>query len=378
MMFLFAVVFLSLANFAFGTCVSYGIDFVNGGSYFIDSTEATDFTFLSQFEGCTSGEEITPILVDPNEDEYFCSQIATTPDDTSILSTCPILQTDMFSGTWYIVIEGLTFAYVRTFTLTVGVPTTTTAIPTITVGMTSTPDVVTTTSLSISTGSTIIAPSTVTIPCKTTSKTTTVTPSPVFTTTTRTITITKTTKTISTSSTKHITSTATCTPPPFPRAPDPRVQAPLILPHGTVNPHKLKARAWYARDVIYPKARGVTFNVARNAGVVKRGPDEATVTVTETTFTATTTSTTVLEASTVVQTEYSTTIETITPSPVTKCSGVTKVTFTSTASTKTFTRLSVTKTTIYATKTVSVCHTIKTTTTPKALQTSCIKSGGSM
>ena len=38
----------------------------------------------------------------------------------------PVLQTAMFSGTWYIVIEGLTFAYVRTFTLTVGVPTTTT------------------------------------------------------------------------------------------------------------------------------------------------------------------------------------------------------------------------------------------------------------
>jgi hypothetical protein len=31
--------------------VSYGIDFVNGGSYFIDDTEAVDFTFLSQFEG---------------------------------------------------------------------------------------------------------------------------------------------------------------------------------------------------------------------------------------------------------------------------------------------------------------------------------------
>lgn len=28
----------------------------------------------------------------------------------------------MFSGTWYIVIEGLSFAFVRTFTLTVGLP----------------------------------------------------------------------------------------------------------------------------------------------------------------------------------------------------------------------------------------------------------------
>jgi hypothetical protein len=59
---------------------------VNGGSYFIDDTEAVDFTFLSQFEGCDD-EEITPILVDPDENEYFCSQILTSPEDTSMLST---------------------------------------------------------------------------------------------------------------------------------------------------------------------------------------------------------------------------------------------------------------------------------------------------
>jgi len=90
-----------------------------------------------------------------------------------------------------------------------------------------------------------------------------------------------------------------------------------------------------------------------------------------------------------------------TPSPVTKCSGVTKVLSTSTAPTKTFTNLSVTKVTFYATKTVSFwyvfmmtirkimhtgrnlfadngSHTIKITTTPRALQTSCIGSGGSI
>jgi hypothetical protein len=32
----------------------------------------------------------------------------------------------MFTGTWYIVIEGPDFAYTRTFYLTVGVPTTVT------------------------------------------------------------------------------------------------------------------------------------------------------------------------------------------------------------------------------------------------------------
>ncbi|KAG4417485.1 hypothetical protein IFR04_009368 [Cadophora malorum] len=272
MMLLLYLVFLSLANLAFSTCVSYGIDFVNRGFYFIGSTKSTDFTFLSQFEGCTSGEEITPILVDPNGDEYFCSQITTTPDDTSILSTCPILQTDMFSANWYVVIEGLTFAYVRTFTLTVGIPATIKATPT-------------------------------------------------------------------SNNPLHVLHRLI-------------KLIPVVTVDVTSTPDAVKAR--HARDVFYPKACGMTFNVALDAGVVKRGPGEATTL------------------------EYLTTIKTITPSPVTKCSGVTKVLSTSTAPTKTFTSLSVTKVTFYATKTVSFCHTIKITTTPRALQTSCIGSGGSI
>lgn len=97
-------VFASLARYTKGQCVSYGLDFVNGGSYFIDSTLATNFTFLSEFDGMSlafpsksvtdrfSGigcddEEITPILVDPDENEYFCSDIPTSPDLTSFLST---------------------------------------------------------------------------------------------------------------------------------------------------------------------------------------------------------------------------------------------------------------------------------------------------
>jgi hypothetical protein len=36
--------------------------------------------------GCDN-ESITPILVDPDENEYFCSDIQTSPDDTSTLST---------------------------------------------------------------------------------------------------------------------------------------------------------------------------------------------------------------------------------------------------------------------------------------------------
>ncbi|CZR54879.1 uncharacterized protein PAC_04763 [Phialocephala subalpina] len=357
MHFLFVpLVLLNLIKLAHCTCESYGIDFTNGGSYFIDDTDAIDFTFLTQFEGCDD-EEITPILVDPDENEYFCSQIATSPDDTSFLSTCPILQTEMFSGSWYIVIEGLTFAYVRTFTLTVGAPTTVTATPTVTVGITSTPDAVTPT--------TVTATPTVTVGITSTPDAT--------------ITITKTTKTISTSTTSTLTSTAICTPPYFPPGVDPKLQNPLYLPHTTIIPHSSKkAKPRHVRDVMYAKAKGMPFNVRRNAQIAKRGPDDPTVTVTETTSSATITTTSTLPASTIVLTTYTTSISTSTPPAITKCAGVTKVTYTTTAPTMTFTRLSVKQTTVFVTKTVSICHTIKTTTTPKAEYTSCVNSGGWM
>jgi hypothetical protein len=47
--FLYALV--SLIEYATADCVSYGIDFVDGGSYFIDSTLNTNFTFMSDFVG---------------------------------------------------------------------------------------------------------------------------------------------------------------------------------------------------------------------------------------------------------------------------------------------------------------------------------------
>jgi hypothetical protein len=44
-------IFAGFAKYAKGQCESYGVDFVNGGSYFIDNTLATNFTFLSEFDG---------------------------------------------------------------------------------------------------------------------------------------------------------------------------------------------------------------------------------------------------------------------------------------------------------------------------------------
>ncbi|KAH8687560.1 hypothetical protein BGZ60DRAFT_522209 [Tricladium varicosporioides] len=366
--------FLGLIRYAIATCNSYGIDFVDGGSYFIDSSSTANFTFLTDFSGCDS-EEITPILVDPNEDEYFCSQIPTSPDLTSFLSTCPISQNKMFSGSWYVVIEGLEFAYVRTFTLTVGVPTTITATPTVTVGLTSTPDAVTETVTSTSTGSTILPTSTVTVPCQTIYFTKTEIPAPIFITSTYTVSLTITTGIVWQTSDTTTTSTATCTPPPFPRGQDPKLQHPLYLPHMTITPPS----NWKARTPDAPRrhpVRDMTFKAARNIGIIKRGPDSATVTTTETTYSATTTSTTILTPSTVSETTVQTTINTITPTPVTKCRGITAITSTTTLPAHTYTRLKLTDKIILVDKTISLVHTKQSVTTPPAVATSCFNSGG--
>ena len=83
--FLFLIV--ALVAEVFAQCQSYGVDFVDGGSYFQNISSSDDFTFISYFEGCAGEGSITPILVDPNEDEYFCSDIETSPDDVNFNST---------------------------------------------------------------------------------------------------------------------------------------------------------------------------------------------------------------------------------------------------------------------------------------------------
>lgn len=79
-------------------------------------------------EGCQS-DEANNILVDPNGDEYLCTNTNMQPDDTNELSTCPIEKDQMWSGDWSIVImsnngEADPIAYERDFYLSVGTPVT--------------------------------------------------------------------------------------------------------------------------------------------------------------------------------------------------------------------------------------------------------------
>jgi hypothetical protein len=86
-------------------CYSYGVDFVDEGHYFINSQSTEQFSAVSTFKGCNSGEADI-LLVDPNDIEYLCDDIATTPDDTKQLSKCPIQKDQMSSGHWLLLILG--------------------------------------------------------------------------------------------------------------------------------------------------------------------------------------------------------------------------------------------------------------------------------
>lgn len=161
-----AVVAGVLAAKASAQCVSYGIDFANGGDYYIDSSSNTYFSFVTVFQGCAQ-ESINPVLVDPRNNRYSCSSISTQPEGRQVTSTCGIPFSAMYSGDWTIIIAGEAVQVQRTVSLTVGEPeeVTVTATPTIVLGITSTARAVTVQTTIDQTVSLILVPSTVTAQC---------------------------------------------------------------------------------------------------------------------------------------------------------------------------------------------------------------------
>jgi len=111
-------------------CKSYGIDFQDNGSYFQNVSSHDDFTFVSTFEGCQN-DVANNIIVDPNGDQYQCSDTPLQPPDTYQMSTCPLTKNSLWSGPWSVIIisnngEKDPIAYMRDFLLTVGEPVTST------------------------------------------------------------------------------------------------------------------------------------------------------------------------------------------------------------------------------------------------------------
>ncbi|KAF2217226.1 hypothetical protein CERZMDRAFT_32493 [Cercospora zeae-maydis SCOH1-5] len=330
-------------------CYSYGIDFQHLGSYFIDSRSTDPFTVVSQFKQCENDTSAYILLVDnDNDKQYECTGVPTTPDLTNQMSSCPITKNDMTSGAWSVLVignngDGSPFAWQRDFTLTVGVPVTTTTTSTVTYTQTTTP--------------------VTTITSKATTKWLT--------------------RTINTWTKKQskVTKTVvpTCTIPPRPSQHDPKCRIiPTIIPIPQ-GLHIAPAKDRRTDDANLRKriesSAAFKARLARSEADVpkKRSPDSPTITKqANSVVNATTTITAPL--STISDIKLTTVTATITQPPCTVKSGTQTLKTTLPPRTKTVTRIG--HTTVTRTRTMGVTWTYTTTVKPTSSATACKRNGG--
>ncbi|KAK8219388.1 hypothetical protein M8818_001123 [Zalaria obscura] len=378
------------------TCLSYGIDFVNGNEYFINENSTADFTFVSQFNGCNN-DTAYAMLSSPTGDEYDCSDVPTVPSLVSEMSTCDIEKDQMYSGWWLILIlgnnlNGNPFAYQRNVSLDVGIQQTTTvrtvstffaicidhrqSTPTITYTQSVTPTVNITSTSTVLTTTTVPAKTTIVEPSKTAYRT--VTPKPRTTTSVKTITRTlkKWTKTFEKDT---VTVTARCTVPPRPQQPDPTCKIKPTLKALPSGVHiDIKRSEDTLLDPAVAKQRYENMRARRaqqldQRDMVKRSADVPTVTVTATQVVNTTITQTAAATTFTSETITTKTVKT-TAKPSTIYSGIAVKTITAPTPVKTAYKIKYTTT--WTTTTWTAHYTSTKTVTPTASVTACKKSGG--
>ncbi|KAI1372908.1 hypothetical protein F4677DRAFT_238224 [Hypoxylon crocopeplum] len=346
---------------ALAACSSYGVDYVNGGSYDIDASSNDNFTFTTIFQGCDQ-ESVKPVLIDPNNGQYPCSAINTTPAGEQVTSTCQIEYSTMTSGLYKIIISGEKIGVQRTIALTIGTPETIiiTATPTVIVGVTSTPNA-TTVYKTVSQTQTVALPAqTVTSACGGTTQTVTLTPKAPTVTSTYWVTRTVTDKKVTSHTTTTVTKTASC--------------------------HYLTTKSFTIPDPSPTFCIGLSCLPGHGGApildtAIQTGKREVaavaatTVTVTETTYTVTITSVTTAPAATTTEDVFTTVTATITPAPSTVCDKLGR-TVTVTKPYGTVTQTNIGYSTTHVEATVWVGETKYSTSTNIASATSCLKNGG--
>ncbi|KAI7028014.1 hypothetical protein KC355_g126 [Hortaea werneckii] len=107
------------------TCQAFGLDFQDGGSYFLNSNSSHDFMASYQFRGCNDATADVMLVNMNNGDQYFCSSVPTVPDNTTQVSTCPVQHGQLTTANYSIITlgnngNGSPFAVQRDFVLNVG------------------------------------------------------------------------------------------------------------------------------------------------------------------------------------------------------------------------------------------------------------------
>ncbi|KAI7490153.1 hypothetical protein KC351_g757 [Hortaea werneckii] len=112
-------------NNADSTCQVFGLDFQDGGSYFLNSNSSQNFMASYQFRGCNDAIADVMLVNMNNGDQYFCSSVSTVPDNSTQVSTCPVQHSQLTTANYSIITlgnngKGNPFAVQRDFVLNVG------------------------------------------------------------------------------------------------------------------------------------------------------------------------------------------------------------------------------------------------------------------
>ncbi|KAG9519580.1 hypothetical protein KCU93_g8035, partial [Aureobasidium melanogenum] len=374
------------SRLASAQCEVYGIDIQNGGTYFENSELTVPFTLVQEFSGCDN-DTANNILVDPNGDQYECSDTPLVPAYTPETVTCSDWPQDkLYSGDWSLVVisnngDGDPIAYQRDFSLTVGTPTTVTVTPTVTATdlETSVFSILSTTSSTITT---TLVPSTTTKQALMAFATPTLLSHPlqVQVVTQNLFTVTQ------TQYAPQVTQTtvevqASCASPTPNWQPDPiaKIQITILKTVSQrLNSAKFKREALEdaAAKQEFVKSRG-----ERLQGLEKRGPDASVTTVTATNTDVFVTETTT-QWTTITTTIPTTVLSTVTSTPAVVTVTQALLNFAALQTLiqdlvqPTITRWDVAHTT--TTKSVPWTVTITQTTTPSAWAAECTSSGGSV
>jgi len=376
------------------TCKSFGVDFMSGQNYFQNIALNTDFNISSYFTGCQNDVAYVNLVL-PNGSQIPCGQAQLTPDGSIQTNTCPIEQSQMSSGEYSLLLvsnngDCAGLAAQRDFSISVGTQATYTATPEVVFTSTSTP-VATVSTTDTITSEFYLPTGTVTSTKSVKGNAThVVTPHTTYTTVTTTLATKYLTYYDLLVANSIVTKTAHCKHTATPTA-DPSAYtsattgAAVTAITSYANSSEPAAPTPYARRSVEDVLEAITnednFIAARHEHldrIVKRSPEQATLTtiITDVNSFSYSTSTKTAPTFTTTTTDFTTSWTTSTPIPVTLyLNPVTTITLATPTGTRTRT-VKFTTTWVTATKYTTVK--IQTTVTPTAKAAKCSANGGFM
>lgn len=128
---------------ASSVCSTSGVNYQDGGDYFINTNSNQAFLIVSTFSGCNNDTADVSLVNESTGDQYDCGKVLTVLNGIPQTATCPILKSQFTSGTYLIITvgnngNGQPFAFQRQITIRAGTQQTITRYSTATITITPT------------------------------------------------------------------------------------------------------------------------------------------------------------------------------------------------------------------------------------------------